>query len=54
MIKQITETLTKRPSYMRWSAARLAQRFGCAEVTAKRIKRNLSEVKAGYELRFKN
>lgn len=54
-IKQtVTEKLSKRPGYLRWSAKRIADRFGCAEVTAKRIKRNLSEVKANYEVQFKS
>jgi hypothetical protein len=50
----LTEVLSKRPSYFRWSNERIANRFGCKPVTVKRVKKNLETVKNTYEASLKD
>lgn len=48
MTQRITNTLTEMPSYLKWGNSRLAEKFGCSEVTISKIKKNLSKVKRNY------
>lgn len=51
---RLTELLSKRPSYFRWSNKRLAERIGCKSITVKNIKNKLKEIAASYEARIKS
>lgn len=46
--------LAAKPSYLRWSAARLAERFECSERTASQVKKTLKETLNTYNSSFSN
>lgn len=48
MIKRIKTHLTKNPSYLKWGAERIAEKFGCSVQTAKRIKKELYDITQSY------
>lgn len=48
MVKQITEKLTQCNSYLKKGDAWLADYFGCAESTIRKIKGQLRKVKSSY------
>jgi hypothetical protein len=48
MIKRITDHLTTCPSYLKKGDEWLADYFGCAETTIRKIKKDLREVKRNY------
>jgi len=48
MTKKITEHLKRNNSYFKWSAKRLADKFGCSERTITNIIKTLAPVKRTY------
>lgn len=48
MIKQLTTKLSNKRSYLKWGAARIAERFNCSERTANIILRKLHSEKQEY------
>lgn len=47
-IKNITNFLTEKPSYLKWGNERLAKKFGADVKRISKIKANLAAVKASY------
>ncbi|XAI97392.1 hypothetical protein [Leptolyngbya phage Lbo-JY46] len=46
--KSITSFLTEHPSYLKWGANRLAEKFGVEVSTIERICKRLKNVKKAY------
>jgi hypothetical protein len=51
-VKNITNFLIEKPSYLKWGNDRLAEKFGVAKKTVVKIKKDLAPVKANYLASF--